>query len=332
MEPTTFTIKYQFDPKVKAKMDSLVVPDIYDQNGNIINFNRGVFGPDGNNHYSFYQISPYAINWIFSLLEKERNWWWLAGNDHPLIIDLCDKNLNKIDEIAVKNRNIVDYEDSTEKKNIAMEWFKLKNKDYFRNNPILSFYEHRIPEDIVESIMYKVKNIENDPKNDESVYQIASQLVVFDNLYPYEIQKNRRSLIFLLQNNKNLQKTFLQRIAVNRNIIKYLSQSPEVIEQILENPQWTAWIDWTYLSMNPHSKAIEMLKNNLDKVDWAEIDQNPSFDAFLTNQIPVFTRDFIEERNKELNKELTEYYYKPERLHRQANRLNISFEDLLNII
>lgn len=97
-------VKYVFDPIVKEKMDSLVVPDIFGVTGNVINHNTGVFGPDGANNYAVYQSSPYAIKWIKSLPPNELDWWWLPGNSHPEIINLCEKNLDKVDPGGYSNR------------------------------------------------------------------------------------------------------------------------------------------------------------------------------------------------------------------------------------
>ena len=65
-------------------------------------------------------------------------------------------------------------------------------------------------------------------------------------------------------------------------------------------------IDWDRLSRNPN--AIHLLEANPHKIDWHELSTNPN----------IFTYDYEQmTKNKlELNRELIEYYWRPERIEK----------------
>ena len=82
-----------------------------------------------------------------------------------------------------------------------------------------------------------------------------------------------------------------------------LSLNPNAIELLKENQDK---IDWINLSSNPN--AIELLKENPNKIDWKYLSQNPS----------IFTYDYekIKENKRELNEEIIIKALHPKRMLR----------------
>ena len=52
----------------------------------------------------------------------------------------------------------------------------------------------------------------------------------------------------------------------------FLSNNPKAIKLLKENPEK---IDWSWLSSNTSKKAIQLLKENQEKIDWYWLSQNP---------------------------------------------------------
>jgi hypothetical protein len=63
-------------------------------------------------------------------------------------------------------------------------------------------------------------------------------------------------------------------------------------------------VDWYYLSLNP--ATIPLLEKNLNKVSWFGLSRNPA----------IFNYDYqkIKEKNREINKEVCEWYWHPNRM------------------
>ena len=55
-----------------------------------------------------------------------------------------------------------------------------------------------------------------------------------------------------------------------------LSRNPCAIELLKENPNK---LNWDYLSLNPCKEAIELLKQNRDKINWSGLSSNPCKEA-----------------------------------------------------
>ena len=92
-------------------------------------------------------------------------------------------------------------------------------------------------------------------------------------------------------------------IPLNNLYLYLLSENPNAIEYLKENPDK---IDWDYLSSNPN--AIELLEKNKDKIDWYLLSKNPS----------IFTYDYykIKEDFKDLGEEIIQKSLHPKRMLR----------------
>lgn len=64
------------------------------------------------------------------------------------------------------------------------------------------------------------------------------------------------------------------------NYLHYLSKNPNAIDLLKENPDKICW--WI-LSSNPN--AIDILKDNPDKIDWKYLSLNPNAIELLKNRI-----------------------------------------------
>jgi hypothetical protein len=72
-------------------------------------------------------------------------------------------------------------------------------------------------------------------------------------------------------------------ISMNKLNIWILSQNPNAIDLLKENP---SKIKWNYLSKNPNPEAIDMLKENFDSlaIDWYYFSNNPNI--FIDEPMP----------------------------------------------
>lgn len=339
-------VKYVFDPIVKEKMDSLVVPDIFGVTGNIINYNTGVFGPDCENNYAVYQSSPYSIKWIKSLPSNELDWWWLSGNSHPEIINLCEKNLDKVNPKGYSNRysyySYEEYEEYDSDKESEIDKYTLNNiktliETYMQNRNrrrvSFLFFELTLRDKKIEYTNAEILELLKTSKDEDLAEYILDHLCTgFDSIF-YRPSRRSRSFEDLLKISPILLKTFLKNNyfdKVNDRNCNLIYSFPILVPEILKTPERIAKIEWEYFSCNPHPEAIRMLRQNLDKVCWQTLDSNPNLDMFLCI-ISYHYNQMFESKNL-LHAELIEVYYSPARLTRMAERLGMSFADVLNVI
>jgi hypothetical protein len=84
-----------------------------------------------------------------------------------------------------------------------------------------------------------------------------------------------------------------------------LSRNENAIELLKDNQDK---IDWEYLSRNENPEAIELLRNNQDKIDWDGFSLNPA----------IFTYDYdkIKKNFEELAEDIVAKALHPKRIFR----------------
>jgi len=121
-----------------------------------------------------------------------------------------------------------------------------------------------------------------------------------------------------------------------------LSRNPAAIDILIKYPNN---IDWESLSRNPCEKAVELLRQNPDKICWTNICENPyaidlieeniykirndsQFRNLATNPA-IFTYDYeiMKQTRMKLNKELIEYFWHPLRVEKMIES-GIDIDDL----
>ena len=85
-------------------------------------------------------------------------------------------------------------------------------------------------------------------------------------------------------------------------------------------------VDWRMLSKNPN--AIPILENHIDKVNWDSLSQNPNADLLLIK----LDYQAMKLNKKDVNRELVEQVFHPERLTRICERNDLKLCDLLDEI
>jgi hypothetical protein len=80
------------------------------------------------------------------------------------------------------------------------------------------------------------------------------------------------------------------------------------------------------LSKNPN--AIPILENHIDKVNWDSLSQNPNADLLLIK----LDYQAMKLNKKDVNRELVEQVFHPERLTRICERNDLKLCDLLDEI
>ena len=101
-----------------------------------------------------------------------------------------------------------------------------------------------------------------------------------------------------------------------------MSRNPGAIRLLEQNIEE---IHWGLLSANPN--AIHLLEQNPDEIDWRHLCTNP-------NAIHLFCHlDYkkTQEANEEFRLELAERIFDPDRIMRQSKRMNLSFQEYLEI-
>ena len=88
-------------------------------------------------------------------------------------------------------------------------------------------------------------------------------------------------------------------IDINTLYWNLLSLNPNAIDLLKENPEK---IKWDMLSQNPN--AIELLKTNPDKIHWYYLSRNPS----------IFTYDYDKMTERPFVEELMSVVYHPDKL------------------
>ena len=100
-------------------------------------------------------------------------------------------------------------------------------------------------------------------------------------------------------------------------------------------------IDWENLSSNPN--AIHLLEQNHDEIDWGSLSLNPSAIHLLEKypnkiewRLLSFNQNIFKLDCKQMKKncqsfaeELASYVFNPARLHRFAEKYNLTFEEIM---
>ena len=94
--------------------------------------------------------------------------------------------------------------------------------------------------------------------------------------------------------------------ANNKITFKNIYLHPDVIKFLDDNIYKIEYWYWYYLSANPN--AIELLKDNQDKIDWSMFSTNPS----------IFTYDYekMRDSNQDLKEEIIAKALHPKRIFR----------------
>ena len=93
--------------------------------------------------------------------------------------------------------------------------------------------------------------------------------------------------------------------------------NPNAIELLKENIDK---VDWYFLSSNPN--AIEILKENLDKVDWYKLSRNPNIIQLDYQQMTENFEPFYQE--------IIAKALHPNRISRYLKQYNIDIDDLFD--
>lgn len=175
-----------------------------------------------------------------------------------------------------------------------------------------------------------ILNLLKTSKNEDLAYYILDDICGV--LYGV-FKTSARDLANLLKISPILLKTFLKNNYFDKMTSRNCNEIysfPIFVPEILKTPERIARINWEEFSYNPHPEAIRMLRQNLDKVCWQTLDCNPNLDLFLCN-ISYHYNQMFESKNL-LHAELIEVYYSPERLAQMAEKLEMSFSDVLKVI
>ena len=111
------------------------------------------------------------------------------------------------------------------------------------------------------------------------------------NSLPNKMMKNLKGT------NLELPMCLLDWIDKNKIVWNGLSQNPNAIDLLKENPDK---IDWQMLSFNPNAEAIALLKENPDEIDWNCLSSNPNIFTYdyekMRENMLLFKEDLMKER------------------------------------
>jgi len=256
----------------------------------------------------------------------------LFYNENPKMIDLIeDTGGYSLYSIALRSHNIKFLEEHIN----VMPKFNLSNNPY--SIPLLKKYPELIDwyalssNESKEAIFLIRDNLE---KLDNECYTNLCQHPSYEAIELllenpekidwYHISSNPYAL-HLFEKEENREKLYWEKICyiathtfipllkknmdkLNDRCWKELSSNKNMIELLMENMDK---IDWHYISANPNATSI--LHNHLDKVDWDSISANPNAISILHNHLDkvnwstYFNNDcakyeLLEEHKNELNK------------------------------
>jgi hypothetical protein len=85
----------------------------------------------------------------------------------------------------------------------------------------------------------------------------------------------------------------------------------DITMDLLTKDTMISYINWDALSLNPHTKAIQLLTQHQDKINWSYYSKNPSDEVlalYLANPKRISVTNLFKNPNHELikNKELTQ--------------------------
>jgi len=101
----------------------------------------------------------------------------------------------------------------------------------------------------------------------------------------------------------------------------WLSENPNAIPLLEKNLDK---VDWSWLSSNPN--AIPILEKNLDKVNWFNLSLNINADLLLIK----LDYQGMKLNKRDLNREMIQKVFHPERLMRICERNDLELCDLLD--
>ena len=192
--------------------------------------------------------------------KEELNWSMLSEN--PCAIDLLKEKIQQ-----EKSMDKEEYKKL--KADEKVNWLKLSM------NPEAIDILKKYPRDIVWCSLC-------DNKNPRAVDMIFERMEYEKQLPPYSIENDDYDDDDEDENSKDCY--FLYRVWIDRMCY---NENPRIIELLRERIELeknrehymtlniNEKIDWVQLSSNPHPKAIELLAENLDKVDWTVLSENP---------------------------------------------------------
>ena len=201
-------------------------------------------------NYKSFLPSKYVLRkWV---KKEELNWSMLSEN--PCAIDLLKEKIQQ-----EKSMDKEDYKKL--KADEKVNWLKLSM------NPEAIDILKKYPHDIVWCSLC-------DNKNPRAVDMIFERMEYEKQLAPYSIENDDYD-----EDAYGLYRVWIDRMCYNENL-RIIDLLRERIELEKNREHYMTLninekIDWVQLSSNPHPKAIELLAENLDKVDWTVLSENP---------------------------------------------------------
>lgn len=209
-------------------------------------------------HYKNLLPSKYVLReWV---PKDKLDWFALSGN--PCATDILMEKADYENSLTEEEYN------SLETKN-KINWMKLcrcqKSIDIFKKYPLKILWAYLSDNDyqpIVDMILEKFE---------------------YEKINPTEIDEDNRIsfLSFTDNHNPNIMKLVTERIEYEKGLSKEEYDKLDICVDVL---------DWAYLSGNP--SAIDLLKENIDKINWEELSCNTN-----PNAIDLLRERTIEENN-----------------------------------